>query len=119
MANWQILVGEKGALPFEVRKDDTEGYADGIIRTFQSRMMIVYYNGNLYKTESTDNAATWSAAVALVNSIVECVPAIAQDSYGRIFVYFIKTADAEEKLHRIVSTDDGATWSSPEEVTTS
>ena len=118
---WKLLLGDKGAVPFSVEKNDLEGYADGIIRTYTARMIIIYCDDteevwDIYKTESLDNGETWSEPVKLISDTVECLPSVMQDSKGVIWIYYVRTIDEEDKLYRIKSEDDGATWTAEEAV---
>jgi hypothetical protein len=118
---WRLLVSDNGEVPFSVEKDDLEGYADGIVRQYTARIMIVFCTDtdevwDIYKTESADNGESWSAPVKLVSDIAECTPSIVQDSKGVLWIYYVRTVDDEDKLYRIKSEDDGLSWSEEEAV---
>jgi hypothetical protein len=74
--------------------------------------------GTIYSTGSSDGGRTWSAPTSVLSkaAVFLCEPGVARSPDGRELVMLLRENTRSRNSHISVSSDEGATWSEPQEM---
>lgn len=117
---WRVIVAKDVV---QLTTDPDSDYEPTITQTDDGKVWVVWQSyrsggyGIWYKT-SSDGGETWSAASPIDTGIWGYDPAIAQTTDGKIWVTFYSYESGNADIWYTTSSDGGATWSAPSQITT-